>query len=617
MTRLTRRTALKLTGAAAAAPLIPSAFAQGGRSHGLSIFGDLAYPADFRHFGYVNPDAPKGGRFIFQVPNWGWNQNPQTFNTMNSFVAKGDAPPRLEMTFDTLMAGAADEPDSFYGLVAESVSVSDDGNELRFFLRPEARFHDGSPLTAEDIAFSLNILKSDGHPAFSLPLKQMVSAEAAGSREVVVRLSGKQSSELKLNIGALPILSAAYYADRDFTAGTMDTPLGSGPYRVGTFETGRFIEYERVPDYWGRDLPVNRGMANFDVIRVEFFRDRTAGFEAFKKGDVLYREEFTSKVWATEYNFPAILDGRVTKEEIPSEKRASFQAWYFNTRREKFADPRTRQAIGLAFDFEWVNKNLFYGVYSRSASYFEKSGYAAEGLPSAEELALLEPYRDKLSPAVFEEPYRPPVSDGSGRDRSHLREAVRLLSEAGWQRKGSRLVNARGEPLSVEFLIRSPTFERVLGKYVESLKSIGVDARSRLVDPAQYQSRLNDFDFDIVGAAFSLSATPMEGLKPFLTSESAGIPGSRNYSGIKDPVVDALVEKVLAAPDRDAHRTALRAIDRVLRAAHYVIPQWHSDFHRVAMWDMFGRPDKPDYAFPVESTWWYDSQKAARIGKAQ
>ncbi len=601
------------------APFLPAAFARAGeRRHGLSIFGDLAYPPDFTHFKYANPDAPKGGRFIFQVPNWGWNQNPQTFNTMSSFASKGDAPPRMELTFAALMASAADEPDSVYGLVAEAAEVSDDGNEIHFFLRPEARFHDGSPLTARDAAFSLNILKAEGHPSVSLSLKEMVSAEAAGDHELVVRLSGRQSSQLKLTIAGQPIFSADYYAGRDFSTGTMEPPLGSGPYRVGQFEAGRFIEYERVEDYWARDLPVLRGMNNFDVIRVEFFRDRTAGFEAFKKGDVLYREEFTSKVWATEYNFPAIVEGRVTKEEIPSEKRPSLQAWYYNTRRSKFADPRTRQAIGLAFDFEWVNKNLFYEAYSRSASFFEKSPYAAEGLPSAEELELLEPFRDQLAEAVFQEPHVPPVSDGSGRDRTHLREAVRLLGDAGWKRKGSQLVNEAGQPLSVEFLIRSPTFERVLGKYVESLRTIGIDADIRLVDPAQYQARQNEFDYDILGAAFSLGATPMEGLKNFLTSESADVPGSNNFAGIREPVVDALLEKALAAPDRETHRTALRAIDRVLRAGHYITPEWHSDSHRVAAWDMFSRPDsKPDYDFPVETTWWYDSAKAARIGKTQ
>ena len=620
MNGIDRRTALKLTGAAAAAPLLSPHFAlaQAGRSHGLSIFGDLKYPADFDRFDYVNPNAPKGGRIVFQVPNWGWNQNPQTFNTLNSFVSRGDAPPRMELTFDTLMVRAADEPDSVYGLVAEAVQVSDDGNELRFFLRQQARFHDGSPLNAADVAFSLNILKAEGHPSITLPLKEMVSAEAIGTHEVAVRLSGRQSSALKLSIGGLPIFSAAYYDGRDFGAATMEAPLASGPYRVGRLETGRFIEYERVPDYWGKDLPTVKGFHHFDAIRVEFFRERQTGFEAFKKGDVTFREEFTSKTWATAYDFPAIEDGRVRKSLVPSEKVPSFQAWYLNTRRAKFADPRTRLAIGLAFDFEWVNKTLFYGAYSRSASYFEKSDYAASGRPSAEELELLEPYRGELPESVFAEPFVPPVSDGSGRDRRQLREAVKLLREAGWVRKDSRLVNGRGEPLSVEFLIRAQIFERVLGGYVGALKSIGVDASIRLVDPAQFQARQNEFDFDIMGSAFSFGATPMEGLKQFFGSEAADTPGSRNYSGIKDPVIDALIEKALAARDRQTHGTVLRALDRVLRAGHHVVPNWFSPNHRIAHWDIFGQPDvKPDYGFPVETTWWYDSDKAARIGKAE
>ncbi len=622
---LTRRATLKLAGklagAAAALPLLPAgALAQTsattGRSHGMSIFGDLKNSAGFSHFDYVDPDAPKGGRFIFQVPNWNWNQNPSTFNTLNSFVAKGDAPPRMELTFDTLMVAAADEPDSLYGLVAESVEISDDGNALRFFLRQDARFHDASPLTAHDAAFSLNLLKKDGHPSFSLTLKQMVSAQAVSDHELLVRLSGEQSGGLKLLIAAVPILSSAYYGDKDFAKSTMQAPLGSGPYRVGRFDAGRFIEYERVDDYWARDLPVMRGTNNFDIVRVEFFRDRTAGFEAFKKGDITFHEEFTSKTWATAYDFPAIEDGRVKKELVPSERLPSFQAWYFNTRLEKFADPRTRQAIGLAFDFEWVNKNLFFDAYSRASSFFGTSDYVATGEIPAEELELLEPFRDRLPDAVFRDPYVPPQSDGSGRDRKQLREAVRLLKDAGWTRNGAKLVDGKGQPFNVEFLIRSPTFERVLGSFVAALKSIGIEATIRLVDAAQYQARQNEFDYDILGGAASMSPTPQEELKSFLTSESADTPGTRNFSGIKDPVVDALIDKVLAAKDRTAHRTALRALDRVLRASHYVIPEWFGSHHRIAMWDMFDRPKiKPDYAFPVETTWWYDSAKAARIGK--
>ena len=619
MTGYTRRTTLKFAAAAAAPLFVPSiGSAQTGARHGMSIFGDLKYPDGFTHFDYVNVNAPKGGTLDFQVPNWAYNQNTQTFNTLQSFVLRGDAPPRMEMTFDSLMVRAVDEPDSVYGRVAESVEISDDGNELRFYLRPAARFHDGSPLTAKDVAFSLNILRKNGHPSMSIPLKELVSAEAVDSHVVVVRLSGDQSRSLKLLLAGLPIFSAAFYDGRDFAATSMEIPLSSGPYRVGEFEAGRYIEYERVVDYWGADLPTVKGLYHFDTIRIDFFKERLAGFEAFKKGEVTYRQEFTSRTWAKSYDFPAIDDGRAKKTYFPAEKVPSFQAWFINTRRKKFSDPRTRLAIGLAFDFEWVNKTMFFDAYSRSASYFEKSQYAANGPPPPEELALLQPHRDQLPEAIFGEPYVPPVSDGSGRDRRQLREAVKLLSEAGWIRKDGKLVSASGEPLTIEFLIRAQVFERVLGSYVGALKSIGIDANIRLVDPAQFRKRQDDFDFDIVGSAFSFGATPMEGLKNFFTTQSADTKGSRNYSGIRSPVVDALIDRVLEADNREAHRTAMRALDRVLRAGHYIVPNWFAANHRVAHWDIFGQPDiKPDYAFPVESTWWYDSEKAARIGKSE
>ena len=408
MTGYTRRTALKFAGAATAPFILPTiGFAQAAPRHGMLIFGDLKYPADFTHFDYVNANAPKGGQLDFQVPNWGWNQNTQTFNTMNSFVLRGDAPPRMELTFDSLMVRAADEPDSVYGLVAETVEVSDDENELRFQLRPEARFHDGSSLTAKDVAFSLNILKAQGHPSIQLPLTEFVSAEAVGDVVVIVRFSGRQSRSLKLLVAGLPIFSAAYYEGKDFSATTMEPPLSSGPYRVGRFDAGRYIEYDRLDDYWARDLPTVRGFYNFDTIRIDFFKERLAAFEAFKKGDVTYREEFTSREWANSYDFPAIQDGRAKKVLYPSEKVPSFQAWFINTRRGKFADPRTRHAIDLAFDFEWVNRTLFFDAYSRAASYFEKSEYAAAGPPSEDELALLEPHRGKVPEAVFGEPYVP------------------------------------------------------------------------------------------------------------------------------------------------------------------------------------------------------------------
>jgi microcin C transport system substrate-binding protein len=620
MSRFSRRTVLKLgAGLAAGSCLCPSLSLAAERRHGMSLFGDLKYEAAFTHFDYVSPDAPKGGRIVMMAPFWVFNQNPNTFNTLNSFVNRGDAPPRMELTFDSLMAVAADEPDSMYGLVAESVEVADDENEVRFLLREDPRFHDGSALTAEDVAFSLNILKEKGHFSLRAPLLEMVGAEAVGARELVVRFTGKQSRGLKLFVAEMPIFSKAYHSleeNADIEASTLTPALASGPYKVGALSAGRYIEYERVADYWGADLPVNRGRNNFDVIRVEFYRERTAGFEAFKKGEITVREEFTSKVWATEYDFPSLTSGQVVKTTFPGEKRPGVQALYFNTRRPQFSDPVTRRALGLAFDFEWINANLFYGLYERTYSYFQRSQYAAQGLPSAEELALLEPYRSELPEEVFGEPYVPPRSDGSGRDRRLLAEAAQMLKEAGWESSGSRLVR-EGAPLTAEILINDPVFERAFGVYVQSLRAIGVDASIRLVDPAQYQLRQNEYDFDLVGMALSHVPTPLEDLRSLLTSNAADTPGSHNLAGIRSPVVDALVEKALQAADREAHRTALSAIDRVLRAGNYALLEWNKDEHWVAKWDMFGNPDiKPDFAFPVETTWWFDAEKAERIGKA-
>jgi microcin C transport system substrate-binding protein len=617
MSRFTRRTVLKLGGAAAAgAWLAPGLVRAAERRHGMSLFGDLKYAESFSRFDYVNPDAPKGGRIVIMAPNWVYNQNPQTFNTLNSFVNKGDAPPRMELTFDTLMAAAADEPDSFYGLAAEAVEISDDENEVRFFLREAARFHDGSPITADDVAFTFDALKTKGHPSLRLPLREMSEVRAEGEREVLVRFSGKQSRGLKLLVAALPIFSKAYHADKDIEASTLTPPLGCGAYKVGQMGAGRYIEYERVPDYWAADLPVNHGFNNFDVIRLEFYRERTAGFEAFKKGAITFRQEFTSKTWATEYNFPALASGQVVKTTVPGEMMADFQGLYFNTRRPQFADAATRRAIGLAFDFEWINQNLFYGSYDRSYSYFQSSEFAASGPPSPEELKLLEPFRDQLPAEVFAEPYVPPRSDGSGRDRQRLGEAARLLKETGWERQGSGLMR-NGVALKAEFLIDEPTWERVFSVYAESLRALGVQASIRLVDPAQYQLRQNEFDFDLINMRLTLGATPLEALKPLLTSEAADSPGSHNLAGIKTPAIDALVDMALKAPDRDTHRTILSAVDRILRAGYYAVPEWNKGEHWVAMWDMFGQPPKkPEFAFPVETTWWFDAEKAARIGKA-
>jgi microcin C transport system substrate-binding protein len=616
---LTRRTALKLGGAATlASGLRPFAWAAGKSGlHGLSVFGDLKYPPDFTHFDYVFANAPKGGRMHFQPPNWLFNQNTQTFNTLNSFVLKGDSPPRMELIFDTLMSSAQDEPDAMYGLVAESVAVSDDTNVSTFTLRPEARFHDGTPLTAEDVAFSLMTIKEKGHPNLAQLVVEMDKAEATDPKTVVVTLSGRQTRDTILTIAGLPIFSKAYYTAQEFEAATLKPPLGSSAYKVGRLSAGRYIEFDRVPDYWAADLPVNVGYSNFDVIRIDFFAERQAAFEAFKKGEITHREEFTSITWAQDYDFPAVRDGRVKKSMFPAELRPSLQGWFFNTRRRKFADARTRRAIGLAFDFEWTNRNLFFDSYERLSSYFEKSDFKAEGPPSPDELKLLEPFRSELPPDVFGEPYVPEKSDGSGRDRKLLRQAADLLAEAGWRQIGNQVVDEEGAPFEIEFLIDATVFERVISPYTNNLRLIGIDANIRQVDPVQYQARTNDYDFDIVGFAVSQSPTPLDGLQQIFSSRAADTPGTYNFSGIKEPVVDKLLAMLPKINSREELITITRSIDRILRAKHYWVPNWYQPNHRIGHWDLFGWPEnKPDYAFTAETTWWFDRDRATAIGMA-
>ncbi|MEL7274556.1 MAG: extracellular solute-binding protein [Pseudomonadota bacterium] len=586
--------------------------------HGLSAFGDLKYGPDYTHFEYLNPDAPKGGTMNFGIPNWAFNQNPQTFDTFNTLVLKGNAPPRLELIYSALMTTALDEPTALYGAVAKTVEISEDRNSYLFRLRAEPRWHDGTPLTAEDVAFTYTLLKEKGHPQIALMLKDMVSATVEDGNAVRLTFNGEQSDRTILSAAVLPILSKAYYATRDFEDTTLDLPLGSGPYKVGRFNAGTFIEYERVTDHWAAQMPFAQGADNFDTLRVEFYKERQPAFEAFKKGEILVRQEFTSKTWATEYDFPAVQEGRVKKELFPSEKNATFQAWAVNKRRAKFADPRTVQAIDLCFDFEWTNKNLFYGAYERGSSFFQNSPFQATGKPGEDELALLKSLTNAPDDSVFGEAPKPAVSDGSGSDRSLLRRANTLLREAGWQRQGTQLVDKSGNPFTIEILIRSPTFERILNPFIANMKRLGVTGSIRLVDPAQFRQRLDTFDFDMVGRAMNLGALPTPtGLEDNFHSRSADRNGSSNLPGLKNAAVDELIDRISKIDNEADLTTHLRALDRVLRSTHSWIPNWNSANHRVAYWDMFGRPPaKPDYGFPIERMWWFDEAKAKAIGKA-
>jgi microcin C transport system substrate-binding protein len=615
---LTRRRALGLAAAAAAARLstclVVSAAAQEAERHGMSAFGDLALPADFKHFPYVNPDAPKGGRYSEVVSSRGFNGSFLTFDSLNGYILKGNGAFGMDLTFAALMVRAGDEPDAMYGLAASGVRISDDGLTYTFVLRPEAKFHDGSALTAQDVVWSLTTLKAHGHPLITQRLRDMKSAEATDAHTVVVRFAPKRGRDVPLFVAGLPIFSRAYYEKHPFDRTTLDIPLGSGGYKVGKFSVGRFIEFERVKGWWGADLPVARGQGNFGIVRYEYYRDREVGFEGFTAGNYLFREEFTSRTWATRYNFPAFKAGRVKRSVIPDHTPSGAQGWFINTRRKQFKDRRLREALIDCFDFQWTNKNLMYGSYDRTQSVFENSPMKAVGKPSPAELKLLEPFRGQLPDEVFGEPYVPPVTDGSGHDRSWLLHGARLLNEAGIGLKNRRRVLPDGTPISIEFLIEEPTFKPHHLAYMKNLATIGLHSTLRIVDPVQYRARVDTFDFDIVVDRFSFSSTPGESLRNYFSSRAARIKGSQNLSGIAEPAMDALVDAVIAAKTRPELIAACRAIDRVFRAGRYWIPHWYKASHWIAYWDAFGFPaKKPRYFRGIPETWWYDPAKAARL----
>jgi microcin C transport system substrate-binding protein len=615
---ITRRGAL--TGSAALAAL---AVVGGGRAraddwvetHGLSSFGDLALPPDFKRLAYVNPDAPKGGLLSLQITATSGNQNFDTFDTLNIFSKRGDGAAGMSATFDTLMSGNGDEPDSLYGLIARAVSVSPDKLGYRFLLRPEARFADGSKVTAADVKFSLDVLKEKAHPTYSQLLVEVDGVDAEADDVALVRFVKERSRDAHLVVAGMPIFSAAWWKGRDFDAATLEAPLGSGAYRVKTFEQGRFIEYELSDDYWAKDLPINVGQNNFRRLRFEYYRERQVAFEAFKAGAINFHQEYTARIWATGYDFPAFNDGRVKKETLHNGAPTGSQGWYFNTRREQFKDPRVREALGLAFDFEWTNKNVMFSSYKRVISYFQNSAMEAVGPPSPDELKILETLRGTIPASVFGDPYVPPVSDGSGSDRALLKRANEMLLSAGCAREGGVLKLPGGKPFTIEFLDSSDALQPHTQSFQQNLRKLGIDAQSRIVDAAQYKSRTENFDFDVVTAAFGGSVTPGSELQVFLGSKAATMEGSRNLSGIADPLVDALIEWIIRAPTRDTLNVACRVLDRVLRAAHYWVPMWYSDAARVAYWDAFSRPaTQPKLGVGAPDTWWWDEDKAKKIG---
>ncbi|MGG7565728.1 extracellular solute-binding protein [Rhodovulum sp. DZ06] len=582
-------------------------------SHGISSFGDLKYPADFPHFDYVNPDAPKGGRWSGRGTSAS-----NTFDSLNPFILKGEAAQGLGLTLGSILVGSADEADSAYCLMCTTLEYPEDRSWVIFNLRDDVTFSDGSALTADDVVFSLETLKEKGAPGLRLNLRDITGAEALSPTRVKFTFAeGASNRDLPAVAGGLSILSRAWWAERDFEDSTLEPILGAGPYVVADVKPGRSITYKRREDYWAAAHPAMIGTWNFDEIIFEYFKDYTASFEAFKGGAFLFHEEFFSKIWATGYDFPALDKGWVKRDMLPDGSPSGTQGFWFNTRRPQFQDPRVREALAMAFDFEWSNEKLFYGLYDRTVSFFQNSPMAAEGMPSEAELALLEPLRAHLPESVFTDPaYMPPVTKARGRlDRRLQKQALDLLEAAGWTVGPDRLLhNAAGETLRVEFLDDSPTFERIIGPYVKNLRQLGVDASLRVVDASQYQARVEEFDYDVVPGRFTMSLTPGPALRALFHSASVDQAGTPNLTGISNPAVDALVETMIKADSRAALNTAGKALDRVLRSLHIWTPNWYKATHNVAYWDVFGRPEtKPPYARGVMPFWWWDAEKAAKL----
>lgn len=578
-------------------------------SHGLSQFGELKYGPDYPHFDYVNPNAPRGGEYS----TWAFG----TFDSMNPYITKGSAAGSSSIFVESLMAGNADEPDSLYGLLAESIEYPADRSWAVFNLRPEARFSDGTPVLASDVAFTHTAFLENGIPSYRAIVEaEIASVEALDDHRVKFTFTHPSEDNSNLLLAASSsVLSEAQFTDRDFAESTLDPILGTGPYVLESMDVGKQLVYVYNPDYWGANLPINMGTNNFDHIRFEYYADSTAAFEGFKAGEYLFRTENSSQAWAENYTFPAVQDSWVVKEEISDGSIGSAQGFFFNLHREKFSDPRVREAIGMAFNFEWSNKTLFFGLYTRVDSFFENSPLEAQGSIPADELAILEPFRADLPDSVFSEPaYTPPVSGENQIDRSVIRAAGKLLDAAGWTVQDGVRKNAAGEQLTIEFLNYSPQFDRIINPYLENLERLGIVATNNRVDSAQYTERSRSRDFDIMISTYGNSFTPGLGLRQTYGSENANVP-SRNRAGLENPAIDALVERVIASQSREALNLNTRALDRALRALHIWVPQWYKDVHTVAYWDVYSYPpaELSPYALGSVAWWWWDAEKAAKL----
>jgi len=568
--------------------------------HGIAMHGDLKYPPGFTHFDYVNPGAPKGGTVRLHTIG--------TFDNFNTFIIKGNGAAGTGFTYNSLLSGSADEAFSQYGELAEEVYMPDDRSWVAFKLRKEARWHDGKPVSVDDVIWSFNTLIEKGSPFYRFYYGSVAKVRKVAERTVRVEFKPGENRELPLILGQLTVLPKHYWEARDFTKTTLEPPLGSGPYRVKSFEPGRFVVIERVKDYWGKDLPVHKGNYNFDTIRFDYYRDQTIALEAFKAGEYDYRSENSSKAWATAYKFKAVDRGWIKKEEISHNRSSGMQAFVFNTRRAMFKDARLRRALGFGFDFEWSNKNLFYGQYTRTHSYFSNSELAADKLPTPDELKILAPYKGRVPDEVFTKVYRAPKGGGPRQIRKNLRAAGKLLKEAGWVIKDGKRVNARtGTALAFEVLLVSPLFERIVLPFAKNLEKLGVEVRVRTVDPSQYRRRLQTYDFDVIVGGWGQSLSPGNELRNFWGSAAATAEGGRNTIGIQDPVIDDLIEKVIAAPTRKDLINTVRSLDRVLQWGHWVIPHWHAKYDRVAYWAKFGRPKITPIQGNQFTAWWVDA----------
>jgi microcin C transport system substrate-binding protein len=574
-------------------------------SHAFAIHGDVKYPADFKHYDYVNPDAPKGGEVKFPAP--------QTFDNLNPFILRGVPAAGSTAIYEALMARSGDEPATDYCQVCETIELPEDRSWATFTIRREARWHDGKPITPEDVIWTLETMKTKGHPRWRSYYANVAKTEKVGDRKVKFTFSGGENRELPGIIGEMPILPKHYWEKREFDKTTLEPPLGSGPYKIDALEAGRYIVLRRVPDYWGAKLAVNVGQNNFDTIRYDYYRDETVALEAFKAGQYDIRRENSAKNWASAYDIPQVKEGLIKREEIEDNSDRVMQGWFMNTRKPMFKDRRVREAIIYAFDFEWTNKNLFYGLYKRIDSYFGREELSARGLPKGEELAILEKFRDKLPPEVFTKAYAPPKTDGTGNWRDNQRAATRLLTEAGWKVVNQRLVDPQGKPMSFEILLDNPQFERITLPFVENLKRLGIEAQVRTVDVAQYTRRVEDYDFDMIVGLVGQSESPGNEQREYWSSAAAETKGAYNYAGISDPVVDQLIELVVSAPTRDTLVARTEALDRVLLWGHYVVPQFRLYKDWVASWDRFAHPATNPKIGYAPNTWWVDAQKDAAL----